>query len=79
MEMKHGAKMSLDKSIVVFDLVKIISLIICVLLLRLPKCTSKPAVDMYSDRVVSIVLFMIWFYFYFKFKSHAQLPCMMDF
>lgn len=56
MEMKHGAKMSLDKSIVVFDLVKIISLIICVLLLRLPKCTSKPAVDMYSDRVVSIVL-----------------------
>lgn len=56
MEMKHGAKMSLDKSTVVFDLVKIISLIICVLLLRLPKCTSKPAVDMYSDRVVSIVL-----------------------
>lgn len=55
--MKHSAKMSLYKSIVVLDLVRI-AVIICVLVLRLPNCTSKPA-DIYSDKIVSILISIV--------------------
>lgn len=48
-----ATKMSLQKYVVLSNLVRIL-LISCVILLRLPKCASNPATNMYSDKVVSI-------------------------